>query len=396
MRIFRADTIFDGEALRPGTEILVDDEGQVIVVRPVQPAPGGAQVVDHGPGTTLLPGLVDGHQHLSWGCTPNALDGIPDDPAAQRAQAIANARRALAGGTTTVQDLGDSDYAVVEVRDATRGDLTLPRILASGPPITTTGGHCHFLTGAPTAPAELTAAVRRRAERGVDVIKVMVSGGNVTPGSLPWESQFDADSLRVLVDAADAGGLPVAAHAHGTEALRACVVAGVHAVEHCTFMTADGVDHDPALLRDLSGSGIVVRTTPGSVPGGPPPPAIATRMQQIILGLTALWQSGARLVVSTDAGVGPGKPHDAMAYAVIQLGLATGDAVGVLRAATSRAADALDLADTCGRLEPGRAADLLVVRGDAVADLTALLEVEAVYREGQQVAGPSSRPRPPG
>ena len=118
-------------------------------------------------------------------------------------------------------------------------------------------------------------------------------------------------------------------------------------------MTADGVDHDPALLRDLSGSGIVVRTTPGAVPGGPPPAAaIATRMQQIILGLMALWESGAPLVVRTDTEVGPGKPHDAMAYAVIQLGLATGDAVGVLRAATSRAAEALDLADTC---EPARA-----------------------------------------
>ena len=250
-------------SLRPGTEVLVEDGGRVIEVRPVQPAPGGAQVVDHGPGTTLLPGLVDGHQHLSWGCTPNALDGIPDDPAAQRAQAIANARRALAGGVTTVQDLGDSDYAVVEVRDGTRGDLTLPRILASGPPITTAGGHCHFLTGAPTAPADLAAAVRRRAERGVDVIKVMVSGGNVTPGSLPWESQFDEEALRVLVDAADAVGLPVAAHAHaqgrcGPVSRPVCTPSST-----ARFMTADGVDHDPALLRDLADSGIVVRTTPG-------------------------------------------------------------------------------------------------------------------------------------
>lgn len=161
-------------------------------------------------------------------------------------------------------------------------------------------------------------------------------------------------------------------------------------------MTADGVDHDPELLRDLADSGIVVRTTPGSVPGGPPPaPAIAARMHQIMAGLRALRESGARLVVSTDAGIGPGKPHDAMAYAVLQLGGATRDPAGALRAATSRAADALGLADTCGRLAPGRVADLLVVRGDAVADLGALLEVEAVYREGEQVAGASSRPRPP-
>ena len=116
------------------------------------------------------------------------------------------------------------------------------------------------------------AAVGRRAGRGVDVVKVMVSGGNITPGSLPWQSLFDEAALRVLVDGAHGAGIPVAAHAHGADALRACVAAGVDAVEHCTFMTADGVDDDPTLLRDLAESGIVVRITPGSVPGGPPPP----------------------------------------------------------------------------------------------------------------------------
>ena len=157
----------------------------------------------------------------------------------------------------------------------------------------------------------------------------MVSGGNITPGSLPWESQFDEAALRVLVDGAHGAGIPVAAHAHGADALRACVAAGVDAVEHCTFTTADGVDDDPT-----------------------------GRIQ-------ALLQAGARIVLATDAGVGPGKPHDAMAYTVLQLAAATRDPVGALRAAASQAADALGLADTCGRLAPGRSADLLVVRGQA-------------------------------
>ncbi len=397
VQIFRAGCVFDGEAVRPGSEVLVDDGGTVLQVRPVQPAPDGAHLVEHGPGTTLLPGLVDGHQHVSWGCQPSALDALPQEPAAQRAQAIANAHRALAGGVTTVQDLGDSDYTVVEVRNAARGDRSLPRILASGPPITTPGGHCHFLVGAQTAPVDIAAAVGVRAGRGVDVVKVMVSGGNITPGSLPWESQFDEAALRVLVQHAHDVGIPVAAHAHAASALRACVAAGVDAVEHCTFMTADGVDHDPTLLRKLAESEIVVRITPGLVPGGPPPPpAFASRMQPILGRILALWEAGARIVVATDAGIGPGKPHDAMAYAVLQLAAATGDPVGALRAATSQAADALGLADTCGRLVPGRGADLLVVRGQAANDVGALLEVEAVYREGEHVAGPSSRPRPSG
>jgi len=296
-----------------------------------------------------------------------------------------------------VQDLGDSDYAVVDVRDAGRTDRSLPRILASGPPITTPAGHCHFLVGAQTTAADIPAAVARRAERGVDVLKVMVSGGNITAGSLPWESQFDEAALRLLVEAAHGAGIRVAAHAHGAAALRASVMAGVDAIEHCTFMTADGVDRDPALLQNLAESGIVIRITPGTIPGGPPPPpALAARMRLIVDRLLALWEAEARIVVATDAGIGPGKPHDALAYSVLVLAAATGDHLGALRAATSRAAAALGLSHTCGQLAPGRTADLLVVRGHAGTDVGALLEVEAVYREGEQVAGPSSRPRPPG
>jgi imidazolonepropionase-like amidohydrolase len=119
-------------------------------------------------------------------------------------------------------------------------------------------------------------------------------------------------------------------------------------------------------------------------------------MPMILARIQALWEAGARIVVATDAGVGPGKPHDAMAYTVLQLAAATRDPVGALRAATSQAADAVGLADTCGRLAVGRAADLLVVRGQAATDVGALLDIQGVYREGEHVAGPSSRPRPSG
>ena len=390
MLIIRAGVVFDGDALHSDSEVLVGQDGRVLEVRRVQPPPERARVIDHGGGTTLLPGLVDGHQHLSWGCTANPEEGLPREPGGQGELAVANARRALAAGVTTIQDLGDSGYAVVDLRNSVQDALSLPRLRASGPPITTPGGHCHFLAGAQTEPGEVAAAVRRRAERGVDVIKVMVSGGNITAGSLPWESQFDEDSLRALVDEAHAVGLPVAAHAHAASALRDCINVGVDAVEHCTFMTADGVDHDPGLVGALATSRIFVRTTPGATPGAPAPsPALAARMQQIVQGLGMLRDRGARVVVATDAGVSPGKPHDVMAHALLVFGHVTGDPVDTLRAATSRAADALGLAGTCGRLVPGLAADLLVVRGEAAVDLRALLEVEAVYREGKLVAGPS-------
>jgi imidazolonepropionase-like amidohydrolase len=395
MRVLRAGSVFDGEGMRPESEVLVGDDGRILEVRPRQAAPSDAQVVDHGDDTTLLPGLVDGHQHVSWGCQSDVVAGIPRSPADQRAQALANARSALAAGVTTLQDLGDSDFAVVNVRDEHRADHTVPRILASGPPITTPGGHCHFLVGASTEPADLAAAVRARAERDVDVVKVMASGGNVTLGSLPWQSQLDEEALRRVVTAAHEAGVPVAAHAHGAAALRDCVAAGVDSVEHGTFMTADGVDDDPALVDALAASRIAVRVTPGSVPGGPPPPAaLRARIPLVVGRLLALREAGARLVVATDAGVSPGKPHDSLAYSVLQFAEAIGDPVGALRAATSLAADAVGLGDTCGRLAPGLSADLLVLRGNAGRDVRALLEVDAVYREGERVAGRSTRPRP--
>ncbi len=394
MRIIRAGTVFDGERVRRDCEVVVDD-GRIVEVRAWSPAPEGVKVIDFGPGTTILPGLVDGHQHLSWGCTPAVVDGIPDDPGVQRALILSNARRALAGGVTTVADLGDSGYAVLDLRDACRGDRSLPRILASGPPLTTPGGHCHFLAGAVTHPGAVASAVAERADRGVDVIKVMASGGNITPGSLPWDSQLDATALRTLVRAAGDRGLPVAAHAHGGAAIRDCVMAGVHTIEHGTFMTAESVEQDPEIVHALAASGIVVRGTPGVVPGGPPlPPAVAERAAGILAGMRHLVARGVRVVVSSDAGIGPGKPHDVMAYGVIQAGDLLGQPMAALTAATAHAADALGLGAECGRLASSRAADLLVVRGDATADLSALLEVEAVYREGDQVAGRSSRPRP--
>lgn len=391
MQIHRAGTVFDGERAHVGSEVVVAD-GRVLEVRAIAAVPEGASVVDHGPDTTILPGLVDGHQHLSWGCTPAVLDGIPVDPDLARVQILSNARRALAGGVTTIQDLGDSGYVVVAARDATRGDLTLPRILGAGPPITTPGGHCHFLSGSESEPANLVAAVRDRAAHGVDVVKVMVSGGNVTPGSLPWQSQYDARALRVAADAAREHGLRLAAHAHGAGGIRDCVAAGVHAIEHGTFMTELGVDRDPAVLDSLAQLGIVVRLTPGVASAGTPlPPAMAARIGAIIAGVREFITAGIRIVLSSDAGIGPPKPHDVLSYSVLQAAPLFDRPVDALTAATAHAADALGLGADCGRLTAGRAADILV-RGDATRDVAALLEVEAVYREGIHVAGASSRP----
>jgi len=187
----------------------------------------------------------------------------------------------------------------------------------AGPPLTTRGGHCYFLGGGAEGEAALRAAVRERAERGCDVVKVMVSGGNLTVGSLPHESQYDLAALRAVVDEAHRAGLPAAAHVHAAQAVADAVEAGFDTLERVTFFTAGGVGADPSLLDRIAASGVVVSVTVGTIPdGSPPPPAIAQRMAPIIANHSRMFRAGATTVPGTDAGVSPGKPHDVLPYAL--------------------------------------------------------------------------------
>jgi imidazolonepropionase-like amidohydrolase len=343
------------------------------------PAPAGAEVFD-----TILPGLVDGHVHLAFDASPDpvATLGARDDAAAFAAMTAA-ARATVQGGITTVRDLGDRGYLSLGLRDAAANDRTLPTIVAAGPPITTPGGHCHFLGGPAEGVDGVRAAVREHADRGVDVIKIMASGGNLTPGSRPEIAQFELAELRAAVDEAHRLGLPVVAHAHGTQAIAGALAAGVDGLEHVTFMTADGVDEIPDdLLAGLAAGPVVIGTTLGVVPGTAPVPAIAARMPKLIANLRRMYAAGATIVPGTDAGLSPGKPHDVLRYAIAQLVKVGFPPAAALRAATSGVAGAIGLGRRKGRLAAGYDADLLIVDGDPLTDLAALHQIRAVYVRG--------------
>jgi imidazolonepropionase-like amidohydrolase len=161
-------------------------------------------------------------------------------------------------------------------------------------------------------------------------------------------------------------------------------VAGFDTLEHVTFFTAGGVDADPALLDRIAASDVVVSVTAGSIPAGPaPPPAIAQRMAAILANHRRMFRAGATMVPGTDAGASPGKPHDVMPYAlralVEQIGMTP---LQALRAATTIAASAIGLGESKGRIAAGADADVLVVRGDPVADIGSITNVQAVFRAG--------------
>jgi imidazolonepropionase-like amidohydrolase len=394
--VVRAGRAFDGERVLPGGAAVIVHSGRIAGVEPVGTAlPDGAVVVDF-PDGTVLPGLVDMHVHLGGDGRDGALDRLPDLSAAELDAVIDTAlRRHLAAGVTTVRDLGDRRWSVLAWRDRSgdRGGAgPYPTILAAGPPVTSVRGHCWAMGGEVAGPDRIRAAVRERADRGVDIVKLMASGGQMTAGTDVLATQFSLDEVRLVVDEAHAAGLPVTAHAHGLPAVRQVVEAGVDGVEHCTCLTPAGIQAPDALLDSLRTKGIAVCPTLGRVPGVPLGPRLLAMMARTGMTFEArlatvgrMHAAGVRLVSGTDAGIGAAKPHGILADAIGDLVAGGVPATDALASATAAAARACGLGDRKGRLRTGYDADLLVVDGDPTADIAALHRVAAVVVGGLRV-----------
>ncbi|SFB28649.1 Imidazolonepropionase [Amycolatopsis marina] len=378
--------LFDGHEMKPDAVVLI--EGRRIVAAGHGIAhPQDAEIVDLS-GATLLPGLIDTHVHLAFDASEDPVGRLAalDDTEALAAMAEA-ARLALRGGVTTVRDLGDRDYLSLKLRDSASPEL--PTILASGPPITIPEGHCHFLGGVAMPGLDgIRAAVREHAERGVDVVKIMASGGQLTPGSRQDLAQFSPGELAAAVAEAHRHGLPVTAHAHGTAAVVDAATAGVDGLEHVSFWSLDGVDEPPPdTVRTIVDHQIVVGMTLGMAPaaGAQPPVEILRRLPLMLANLRALRDAGALCVVGTDAGLGPIKPHDVLRHAVPQLGSLGFDPTEALRTVTAVAARVCGLADTKGMLAPGFDADILAVEGNPLTDPDVIHRIRAVFARGVRV-----------
>jgi imidazolonepropionase-like amidohydrolase len=397
VQAFRAAEAFDGSAFLGPTTVLVDGESIVGVERGVPDLPDSVEVSTYD--GTLLPGLFDCHVHLVADSTLGGLEragSMSDD----ELDTVIRASLAVqvAAGVTTVQDLGDRSY-----RTLAAGALPgLPRVRAAGPPLTVEGGHCHFLGGAVAGVDGVRRAVEEHVQRGVDVIKVMASGGMLTQGTDSFGVQFDSDELRALVDAAHGNGLRVRAHAHSLAGIRHAVAAGVDSVEHFTGLTEEGVRMPDEVLAQVAAAGVEVCPTMGNDPAKLPrpdqlAPGLRDALERLGLDFPSLRATriehlsrarghGVRIVSGTDAGIAPAKAHGVLPWAVVELVVAGYAVTEALATATSGAAESCGIADVTGRLVAGLAADLLVVDGDLKRDPEALLRPVAVVVRGAQVS----------
>ena len=312
---------FDGERVVPGGALVLVDGGRIAGVEPgAAPAPEGCQVLE-APGGTVLPGLVDAHVHLCADGTDGTLDRIGEPSQDAMAAVIEQSlRRHLAAGVTTVRDLGDRRFAVLDWRSSARSGAVYPAVVAAGPPITSVGGHCANMGGEAAGEDQLRAAVRERAERGVNLVKIMTSGGFATTGTQVMLCQFTLEEVRVVVGEAHAAGLPVTAHAHGLPAVHMAMAAGADGIEHCSFLTDKGMSQSEQDLARLAEAGTAVCPTLGQAGPLVPTPNAAALLAK--LGMTCeqvveinkrrvgqMHAAGVRVVSGSDGGIAAAKPH---------------------------------------------------------------------------------------
>jgi len=392
----------DGPPIAAGALLL--QEGQIIAAGPAEEIrqPAGAEAIEY-PGCSILPGLIDAHVHLMYRRGETIYEHAARfDDHQLLVRSAYHARRLIEVGVTTVRDCGSRGTFLLALRDGiAAGLLPGPRLLVSGPPVTTTAGHLWICGGEVDSAGEARTLVRRLVKQGVDFIKVMATGGRMTPGSNVGRAQFSVEELRAIVDDAHRLGRRVAAHCLGTEGLARAVEAGVDTIEHGNFLneTGDGYAFDERVVRQMAERGIYLNmaSQPNRVLAEKPldvPLTPAERRQ--LEALHERWfyfrrgiELGVPSFFSTDAIYGQWDDRCCdLPWLITLIAERAGiDPATALRMATALPARALGIDGLVGTLAAGKVADLLVVRGNPLQRIRDLHQVVAVYQAGRQTAG---------
>jgi imidazolonepropionase-like amidohydrolase len=360
--------------------------------------------IESFPSGCLTPGLIDAHVHLCF----DYGEGFNVDPekvvdSELMSRVVAHCRGLLGAGVTSVCDLGSIGDVVQRVRTAIdRRELQGPRIHCAGRPITTPDGHLRSFGLLASDEASMVAAVATLVGDGVDVVKVVATGGAGTPGTALGLAQFTAEELSSVVRAAAQAGLLVAAHVHGTQGIVRAVAAGVHTLQHCSWMDTDGAVGSP----DLGLLDEMIQRQQVAVVAGPLPQEVVESLRAVgrssrddpttfgdsTRRLVTIWanarsasEHGVVHALGTDALFGQFEDYHDLAWraqGLVELG--GWSETSVLEAIWSGGSAAMGLVGQIGVVAPGARADLVVLGGDPRIDIRVLHDVRAVYFNGQR------------
>jgi len=394
--VIRAGRVLDVRtgAMRPNQAIVIDGDKITQIVAAADAPANGVDVAIDLPDATLLPGLIDMHTHLTFELSSLGYTGLGISTAREALHGARNAKITLEAGFTTVRNLGAFDYADIALRDAVNGgDVIGPRIVASGPALSISGGHCdenllapafHFQAGGVADGVEAVQhKVREIIKYGADVIKVCATGGVLSKGDDPNASQYTLEEMKAIVADAHRLGRRVAAHAHGAEGVRWASEAGVDSIEHGHYM-------DDTAIATMKKNGTYLVPTlflteymQEHLKDSGVPEYSKQKMREVAaaapVNVKKAFAAGVKVAFGTDAAVYPHGLNAGEFHVYVKLGMTP---LAAIQTATINASDLLGPKFLVGSLEPGKFADVIAVDGDPTKDVTILEHVKFVMKGG--------------
>ena len=386
-----------GEGYETEQTVIVTD-GRITSVEDGYVAPEeGAELIDLSD-AYVMPGFIDSHVHLLSEFSPTArLDILSYSEVDEAFDGALHARRTVEAGFTTVQDVGGTPEAIFSLRDAIMaGKVPGPRIRASGGAITPTGGHGDANGFSPAlmeifqspfacnGADDCRRAVRLAVRGGADVIKITATGGVLSNTRAGLGQQLFDDELVAIVEAAESMGRKVTAHAHGVDGINAALRAGVHSIEHGTYLNDETIalfkEHDATLVPTVIAGVTVTGWLEEPWLPAPSREKAATVGPLMLDMLRRAHEGGVNIAFGTDTGVSRHGENAQEFLLMVQAGFSPEEAI---RSATVKAAEHVELSDEIGTIEAGKSADIVAVTADPLADIEALMDIDFVMARGE-------------